>query len=246
MPFRAKLTAATTAAAAAATACLLLAPAALASSQSPQSPRSSHQPVQVTGKQLKSALLPASDFVAGYAASNVTDSGGSLEHLTLFNVSSMKCSSFWLFIGTAYGFGETAFATDLVQAKSSQEAVQENFNQSVYQYASANGAASFYAKMSAKYRACRSITESFPKTGTIRYTVHSQSKEQVGGHEALQLIEYATFPNTSLPAVVTYWLWTIDGSDIYVIKTVLGTVNSPQPTQSSLTLKLIARVDALR
>ena len=35
---------------------MLLSPAAMASS---------HGPVQVTGKQLKSALLPASDFVAG-------------------------------------------------------------------------------------------------------------------------------------------------------------------------------------
>ncbi len=36
---------------------MLLEPAALAST---------HGPVQVTGRQLKSALLPASDFVAGY------------------------------------------------------------------------------------------------------------------------------------------------------------------------------------
>lgn len=242
MPIRARLTAAAAVAAIAA-ACLPLAPAALASSQSS---RSSRQPVQVTGKQLKSALLPASDFVAGYAVWNEADSGGSLEHRTLFNVSSMKCSSFWLFIGTAYGFGETAFATDLVQDKrGGTAAVQESFNQSVYQFASTQGAASFYAKVNAKYRSCPSITESFPKTGTIRYTVHSQSKEHVGGHQALQLIEYATFPKNNLPPVVTYVLWTIDGADIYVISTVLGTVNSPQPTQSSLTLKLIARVGAL-
>jgi hypothetical protein len=236
MPIRATLTAA----AATAAACLLLAPAALAS------PRSSHQPVPVTGKQLKSALLPASDFVAGYATSVVTDSGGSLEHRTLFNVSSMKCSSFWLFIGTAYGFGETAFAGDLVQAKSGQAAVQESFNQSVYQFASTHGPSSFLARVNAKYRSCRSITESFPKTGTIRYTVHSQSNERVGGHQALQLVEYAAFPKTSLPPVVTDVLWTIDGTDVYVISTVLGNVSSPRPTQSSLTLKLIARVSALR
>jgi hypothetical protein len=39
-----------------AAACLLLASAAMASSRGP---------VQLTGKQLKGALLPASDFVAG-------------------------------------------------------------------------------------------------------------------------------------------------------------------------------------
>jgi hypothetical protein len=237
MPFRATLTAA----AAIATACLLLAPAALAS------PRSSHQPVQVTGKQLESALLPPSDFVAGYIVWNRTDSGGRLEHLTVFNVSSMTCSSFWLFIGTAQGFGETAFADDLVQGpKSGNATVAESFTQSVYQFASTDGAASFLAEVNAKYRSCRSITESFKKTGTVRYTVHSQSNEHVGGHQALQLIEYATFPKTKLGPAVTYVLWTVDGTDIYVIGTDLGNVNSPRPTQSSLTLKLIARVDALR
>lgn len=239
MPIRAKLRPITAIAAAAA--CMLLAPSALASSQSSRSP---HQPVQVTGNQLKSALLPAPDFVAGYVSSNVTDSGGSLEHVTLFNVSSMTCRVFWLIIGRVYGFGETAFANDLVEFRSSTAAVQEAFTQSVYQYASTQGAASFYAKVNAKYRACRSITESVPKIGTVRYTVYSQSKERVGGHQALQLIEYQTIPKTNLPGV-TYVLWTIDGTDIYVITTALGTVNSPQPTQSSLTLKLIARVGAL-
>jgi PknH-like extracellular domain len=235
MPIRATLTAV----AATAAACLLLAPAALASSQS------SHQSVQVTGKQLKSALLPASDFVAGYVTSNVTDSGGGLEHQTVFKVSSMKCSSFWLFIGTVQGFGESAFAGDLVEDKSGKAAVQEVFTQSVYQFASTHAAASFYSQVNAKYRSCRSITES-DSSGTVRYTVHSQSKQRVGSHQALRLIQYATFPKTSLPPVVTYVLWTIDGTNIYVIGTILASVKSPQPTQSSLTLKLISRVGALR
>jgi hypothetical protein len=47
----------------------------------------------------------------------------------------------------------------------------------------------------------------------------------------------------SLP---TYLLWTIDGTDVYLINTEMITPGSPQPSQSSLTLKLIARVGALR
>src|SRR5580658_8231354 len=89
----------------AALACLLLAPAAMASSG----------PVQVTGTQLKTALLPPSDFVAGYTAVDEADSGRHLEHVTAFRLRSMSCSRFWLFSGEVAGFGETAFASDLVE-----------------------------------------------------------------------------------------------------------------------------------
>ncbi len=41
-------------------------------------------------------------------------------------------------------------------------------------------------------------------------------------------------------------LWTIDGTGIYFISTTPLTQGPLQPTQSSLTLKLIARVGALR
>jgi len=47
-------------------------------------------------------------------------------------------------------------------------------------------------------------------------------------------------------ALATDVLWTIDGTDVYMISTTLVTTPTPQPTQSSLTLKLIARVTALR
>jgi hypothetical protein len=69
---------------------MVFAPAAMASSG----------PVQVTGKQLKSALLPGSDFLAGYKAAAEDDSGRKLEHITVFKLSSMSCKDFWLFIGS--------------------------------------------------------------------------------------------------------------------------------------------------
>jgi hypothetical protein len=239
MPFRATLTAV----AAAAAACLLLAPAALASSQSPGSSR---QPVQVTGKQLKSALLPASDFVAGYATASVHDSGGSLEHSTVFKVPSLSCRNFWAAIGISQGFGETAFAASLVGIKSDTATVLEMFTQSVYQFASARAAALFYSQVNDKYQSCKSASASDGQGGTAQITVHSQSKQRVGGHEALRLIVYLTDSKVASTAVPEYVLWTIDGTDAYLISTVLINTKSPQPTQSSLTLKLIARVSALR
>ena len=87
-----------------AAACVMLAPAAMASSG----------PVQITGHQLKSALLPASDFLAGYTVGNEDDSGRQLEHRTVFKVPSLSCRNFWLVIGAVGGFGETAYAGDLI------------------------------------------------------------------------------------------------------------------------------------
>ena len=221
----------------AAAACVLFAPAAMASS---------HGPVQVTGKQLKSALLPASDFLPGYAASNENDSGGKLEHSSLFHLSSMRCQAFWPLIGEADGFGETAFAFDLVDTKTVSVGVLEIFRQSVYQFASSHAASSFYSQLNAKYHSCRSLSESDQKGGTLRWLVQSQSKQRVGGHQAVLLVEHVSDSRVSGPPLTTDVLWTVDGTDVYMISTELLTTSSSHPTQSSLTLKLIARVTALR
>ena len=230
----AKGTAKVTAIAAAAAACLLLAPAAMAS------------PVQVTGKQLRSALLPASDFVAGYVTSNVRDSGGKLEHRRVWNVPTMSCRNFWAFTGQFQGFGETAFATDLVDNKAGTASNDEVFEQSVYQYASTHAAASFFGAVSAKYRPCRSVTEPDGVGGTLRLTVHSEAKQRVGGHQAVRIIAHVTDSKVTGPALAIYLLWTVTGTGVYFIDTTLLNTSSPRPTQASLTLKLIARVRALR
>jgi len=223
--------------AATAAACMLLAPAAMASSRGP---------VQVTGKQLKSALLPASDFVAGYTVSTESDSGRRLERASLFNLKTMSCRNFWDFIGTAYGFGDTAFAADLVVDKTGKLNPEEIFDQSVYQFASTRRASSFYASVNAKYRSCRSVSGSDGSGGTLRRTLHSQSKLRVGGHQATQIIEYDADSRIPGPPLAVYVLWTIDGTDVYFISTTPLTQGPPKPTQSSLTAKLIARVGALR
>jgi hypothetical protein len=220
-----------------AAACMLIAPTAMASSRGP---------VQVTGKQLKSALLPTSDFVSGYGVLNETDSGRRLEHGVLFKLPSMSCQTFWTEIGIVHGFGDTAQAADLIGYKSGTPSVIETFTQSVYQFASTHAASSFFAQLNAKYKSCRSTGESDTKGGTLRWTVHSRSSQHVGGHQALQLVEYLSDSTVPGPPTTIDVLWTIDGTDIYMISTTLVTTTSSQPTQSSLTLKLIARVGALR
>jgi hypothetical protein len=219
----------------AALACLLLAPAATASPG----------PVQFTGRQLKAALLPASDFVAGYTSTDESDSGRRLEHATVFRLRSTSCSTFWLFSGQVAGFGETAFATDLVEGETGRLIPQETFVQSIYQFASSRAAASFYGQLTGKYRSCRSAGEPGGSGKTIRETLHSEAALFFGGHHASQVIEYVTASRTPGPPLVFYLLWTIDGTDVYWISTNQDS-GSPRPTLSSLTLKLIARVSALR
>jgi hypothetical protein len=214
----------------------VFAPAAMASSG----------PVQVTGKQLKSALLPASDFLAGYNAGSELDSGRRLTHGTVFKVPSMSCKNFWLFIGVVGGFGDTAYASDLILTKSTSVTVFETFSQTVYQFASTRGATSFYSQLNAKFRSCRSVTSSDGKGGSLRRTVRSQSKQRVGGHQAVQLVESMSDSKVPGPALVTYVLWTINGTDVYMISTTPLSIPSPKPAQASLTLKLIARVTHLR
>jgi len=222
----------------AAASCLLLAPSALASTKGP---------VQVTGKQLKSALLPTADFEAGYGVIDSATSGGKLEHGAIFHLSSMSCKVFWPAVGLTRGFGETAFATDLIGVKQGTiPSVFELFSQAVYQFASTRTASTFLSQLNAKYRSCRSVTASDTKGGTLRWTARSESKQRVGGHQALLVVENLSDSKVPGTPEVTYLLWTVNGADIYLISTQPLTLSKPQPAQSSLTLKLIARVTKLR
>jgi hypothetical protein len=234
MSFRARTSAI---AATAATFVLLLTPTAMASA---------HRPVQVTGKQLRSALIPPAGFLSGYHVAYAGNSGGSLEHGAINSIPPMNCSTFWGSIGVNDGYGETAFAEDLVASGSTPVPVVEIFHQAVYQFASSRGAASLYGQISAKYRSCRSVSVPDTQGGTLREMVHARFTQRVGGHQALLLVEHLSDSRIAGPPVVTYTLWTIYGTDIYLVDSQLLNVTTPRPTLSSLTLKLIARVGALR
>ena len=221
--------------------CALFAPAAMAS------PGLSHAPAQVTGKQLKNhGLLPPSHLLPGYATIFSDSSGGKLEHGTVFHVPSMKCANFWSFLGVSDGFGETAQADETAAAKSSAAPVHEIFEQAVYQFASPHAASSFFGQVSAKFKSCRSVSSKDTNGGTLKQTVHSRSALRVGGHQSLKLVEYLTDTKIPGPPLVTDVLFTVDGTDFYMISSQLLSVNSPKPTLSSLMLKLIPRVRALK
>lgn len=236
MSFRSKAGAVAVAAAM----CTLLAPAAIAA------PGLSHSPAQVTGKKLKTGLLAPTGFLPGYKTLFTSNSGGSLEHSTTFRIPSMKCADFWLFNGNVKGFGETAFATETATSKSASAPVQELFQQSVYQLASNHAATTLYSQIGAKYKSCKSVTSSDGQGGKVKQTVHSRVAERVGGHQSLLITVYVTVSKIPGPPLVIKALWTLDGTDVYLVNSELINVTAPKPTVSSLMLKLIARVRALK
>jgi hypothetical protein len=236
MSFRSKAGAVAVAAAM----CTLLAPAAIAS------PGLSHSPAQVTGKKLKTGLLAPTGFLPGYKTLFTSNSGGSLEHSTTFRIPSMKCADFWLFNGNVKGFGETAFATETATSKSVTAPVQELFQQSVYQLASNHAATTSYSQIGAKYKSCKSVSSSDGQGGKLKQAVHSRVTERVGGHKSLLITEYVTDSKTPGPPLVIKALWTLDGTDVYLVNSELINVKAPKPTVSSLMLKLISRVRALK
>ena len=124
--------------------------------------------------------------------------------------------------------------------------MEETFQQSVYQFASNHGATSVFGQIGAKYKSCRSVSVPDGHGGTLRQTVHARKTERVGGHPSLLLTEYLTDTQITGARVVTKALWTIVGTNVYMIESQLLNVPSPKPTLSSLMLKLIARVRALR
>jgi hypothetical protein len=109
-----------------------------------------------------------------------------------------------------------------------------------------HSAASFYGQVSAKYKSCRLVSEPDVNGGTLRETVHARSTPRVGGHKSLLLIQYLTDSKIGGPPLVTYELWTPVGTDVYMVSSQLLNVRSPRPTLSSLMLKLIKRISALR
>ena len=121
----------------------------------------------------------------------------------------------------------------LIGTTSTSVTVFETFNQIVYQFASTHAATSFYSQLNAKYRSCRTVTSSDGTGGSLRRTVRSQSKQRVGGHQAVQVVEAMSDSKVPGPALVTYVLWTIDGTDIYMISTTPLSIPTPKPARTT-------------
>jgi hypothetical protein len=235
MQFRARLVAS----AALVTAGFLLAPSALAASH----------PVQVTGNQLKSALLPASSIGSGFKLLVAVGSGKSLLHQrAIDHVSSMSCANFENGSGR---LGESAFALSVIDNQNpmaNYPNAELSFAQAAYQFPTAKAAGTYYSQAKAKYAKCRAFTESagassVPGGGHMEIKLRSLSKTKVGRYQAFQLTQSAALsgePGFSLMLNTTV---TVEGTDVFTVLSFSGTNH---PVSGGLMLKLVNRVRKLR
>jgi hypothetical protein len=201
--------------------------------------------VQVTGVQLKSALLPAADFPAGYAVSNASDSGGHLATAPAKDkLATMSCSAWQQDLGET-GFGETAMATDTVGRSNSNpsQLTLSAYGQLVYQFRTTSAASAFFAGLRAVATRCSSISLS-EGGATLTAKVRVVSAARVDGHTAFWIDETESASGFSAQDRT---LLTDAGTDVFAVDSTGVTVAPPSsPAPASLIVKLIARVEALR
>jgi hypothetical protein len=196
-------------------------------------------PAQLTGTQLKAALLPASYFPPGY---NVTknqnyNSGPRLEHgPARYHRASFSCQRYLFGTIPESGFGETAIASDIIAAAPAA------FGQDVYQFATPAQATAFYQQLYAFTWRCRSITGSY--RGMVRrFTTQFIRRTHVGRYPAFRALQ--TFTATGFPATLNDSTTTLAGTDVYSL-TAAGQKVPATPAVPAALLALIARVQAAR
>jgi hypothetical protein len=236
MSFRARFVAA----AALAMAGFLLAPAVA---------QAATHPVQVPGKKLKTALLPASTFGPDFRVQFVEWTAPGLWHQRAKDhVASMSCGKFEDGVGIGR-FGESGAALSLVvnQDTSAFPNTEFYYDQSVYQFPTTKAAATFYSQVKAKYAKCKDFTEnvpasSVPGSGKMETTLMSMSKAKVARDQAFQATQDVTLSEFPGFALTLNTLVTLQGADVFTIVSFAGTND---PISSGTMLKFIGRVKKL-
>jgi hypothetical protein len=139
---------------------------------------------QLTGTQLESVLLPASDFPSGYTAATTgpVSSGSSLTlGVARYDLSTVSCTNFVEHLGTA-GFGESAMASD------SLSAAGKAFDEFLYQFPSAATASAFVSGIGSLAGRCASFQLSSNGVSAT-FKLAASAGPAVGGHPATQLTE---------------------------------------------------------
>ena len=214
----------------------------------PAAAQAATHPVQVSGAELKSALLPASTFGSGFKLLVASSSGKSLwDQKAAKHVPTMSCANFESQGLTRYG--ESAVATSAILNNGSTNITSLSnlnllYDQTVYQFPSAKAAAAFYNQAHAKFAACKSFSEtvSGDPNGKLTITLKSIATTKVGTHQAFKIAQGvggADIPGVSLNFET---LVTVAGADVFVVVD-FTTANQPVPAKTML--KLVNRVKAL-
>jgi hypothetical protein len=197
-------------------------------------------PAQLTGTQLAAALLPTSDFPAGYQVSERFNSGGVLlpgpDTVPLATNCRLGQASIVIYQGGAfYPDLGTAAATESLAPPSHPVTVQAvSLSQAVFQFASPANAETFFSSVSA----CLNDNKAWS---------HGVDTAPVNGDQAVAADLLYKNAAASVDSS-TESLFVLHGTDVFALSAAafpvtLGPVTIPEPAE--LIAKLIARVDAL-
>ena len=201
---------------------------------------------QLTGTALKTALLPVSDFPAGYEIDpqETSDTGPALRPGSSASASPrFDCRQ--VVLQSVKPVGMTAGAFEILYdttAAHSSSYHQHSYSQIVYQFATVSGSTGYFNSVRSAISRCASVTTT-DGTGTIvvRQTVRPASP--VAGHQTFLTRQADTIHGGNTGSVLLY---TIAGTDVYEVGAVgFGVPPAAQPSSlASLMAKLIARVQA--
>jgi hypothetical protein len=189
---------------------------------------------QLTGTQLATVLLPASDFPGGFAlsSSSAVTSGDSLVSAPAqYNLATVGCADFVNHLGST-GFGETAMAANSFVGQA------QAFDQVVYQFGSAAAASSFVAGIEALAGRCHSFSAT-DNGATGTFSLRASPAAPVGGHPSLELMQSGTISGSSLTIDT---LFTASGVDVFAGAAVgLGTTAPVSLAKQTIVYELMKR-----
>jgi hypothetical protein len=189
---------------------------------------------QLTGTELESVLLPASDFPGGFAASSsgpVTSGGSLTSGAAIYPLATVSCSDFVQHLGST-GFGETAMAADSVVG------TDQAYDQVIYQFPSASAASAFVAGVRSLAARCTSFTA--PADGaTATFSLKATPGDTLAGLSTVELLQTG---NVSGSALTLDTLLTASGVDVFAASGVgLGTGAPTTPAKETLLYDLMKR-----
>ena len=197
--------------------------------------------VQLTGSQLAADLLPAGTFPAGYRydQSTSSDSGKRLETgQAKYHLASISCTTLSNVYGES-GFGETAVAANSYSTLVDNYTATSGavFAQTVYQFASASSARSFWLGI-------RSVVVRCPGFGLATHSDHGTErivKVSVRDTQAFQADFSGSF--ALLGTIRAQSLVVVRGQDVIEIDAMgLGRAVPASPSLRTLMTRLLARV----
>jgi hypothetical protein len=190
---------------------------------------------QLTGTELESVLLPASDFPAGFSASSSgpVSSGGTLTSAAAqYPLATVSCSDFVQHLGST-GFGETGMAADSIVG------TDQAYDQLIYQFASASSASAFVSGIQSLAGRCTSFTAPASTGTTGTFSLKAEPGASVAGRSTVELVQSGTVSGS---AVTLDTLFTASGADVFAASDVGLGVGAPAvPAKETIIYNLMKR-----